>query len=67
MSPKSQLAQQLPEETPPEQALPKESVLQQFEAILKRATEKKASDIHIKVGLPPIVRVNGHLYYLSDE
>ncbi|MBI4404944.1 MAG: PilT/PilU family type 4a pilus ATPase [Deltaproteobacteria bacterium] len=39
----------------------------QFEQILKRATEKKASDIHLKVGVPPIVRVNGQLYYLSEE
>lgn len=46
---------------------PKEEVLQQFELILKRATEKKASDIHLKAGLPPIVRVNGHLYYLGEE
>ena len=35
--------------------------------MLKRATEKKASDLHLKAGLPPIVRVNGHLYYLGDE
>ena len=41
--------------------------VQQFEQILRRATEKKASDVHLKAGLPPIVRVNGVLYYLSDE
>jgi len=45
----------------------KQSVLREFEAILKRATEKKASDLHLKAGLPPIVRVNGHLYYLGDD
>ena len=41
--------------------------LVQFEQILKRASEKKASDIHLKNGLPPIIRVNGGLFYLSDE
>jgi len=35
--------------------------------MLRKATEKKASDIHLKSGLPPIVRVNGHLYYLGDD
>ncbi|MCB0416710.1 MAG: PilT/PilU family type 4a pilus ATPase [Bdellovibrionaceae bacterium] len=38
-----------------------------FDQILRRATEKKASDVHLKVGLPPIVRVNGQLYYLRDD
>src|SRR5690606_21408434 len=38
-----------------------------FDHILKRASEKSASDVHLKVGLPPIVRVNGHLYYLRDD
>ena len=41
--------------------------LQEFEQILRRATEKKASDLHLKAGLPPIVRVNGNLYYLGDD
>lgn len=41
--------------------------LERFEGILKKATEKKASDVHLKSSLPPIVRVNGHLYYLKDE
>jgi twitching motility protein PilT len=45
----------------------KQVALQQFEQILKRASEKKASDLHLKSGLPPIVRVNGQLYYLGDE
>jgi twitching motility protein PilT len=40
--------------------------LQEFERILKKASEKKASDLHLKAGLPPIVRVNGNLYYLSE-
>lgn len=41
--------------------------LQQLELILKRAIEKKASDVHLKAGLPPIVRVNGNLFYLGEE
>lgn len=45
----------------------KQLAIQQFEAILKKATEKKASDLHLKAGLPPIVRVNGQLYYLGGE
>lgn len=44
-----------------------ESPLAQFEQILKRASDKKASDIHLKAGLPPIVRVYGSLYYLTSE
>ncbi|NBX76255.1 MAG: PilT/PilU family type 4a pilus ATPase [Proteobacteria bacterium] len=41
--------------------------MEEFEQILKKATEKKASDVHLKVGLPPIVRVNGNLYYLNSS
>jgi len=44
-----------------------ENPLAPLEQILRRASEKKASDIHLKAGLPPIVRVHGGLYYLSDE
>ncbi len=35
--------------------------------ILKKAIDKNASDIHIKVGSPPIVRIYGKLLKLSDE
>ena len=45
----------------------KQAAIQGFELILKKATEKKASDLHLKAGLPPIVRVNGQLYYLGDD
>lgn len=31
------------------------------------ATEKKASDIHISVGIPPVLRVNGELQILEGE
>ncbi len=31
------------------------------------ATEKKASDIHITVGIPPILRINGQLIYFNEE
>src|ERR1700677_4819093 len=44
----------------------KQGALEEFEQILKRASEKRASDLHLKAGLPPIVRVNGNLYYLAD-
>ncbi len=33
-----------------------------LDQILKAAVEKKASDIHIKVGLPPFFRINRKLY-----
>ncbi len=33
-----------------------------FHNILKAALKFKASDIHLKVGVPPIVRVDGNLY-----
>jgi twitching motility protein PilT len=45
----------------------KRIALQQFESVLKRAAQKKASDIHLKAGLPPIVRVHGNLYYLGAD
>jgi twitching motility protein PilT len=45
----------------------KQHVLREFEQILRRVTEKRASDLHLKAGLPPIVRVNGNLYYLGDK
>lgn len=31
------------------------------------ATEKKASDIHISVGIPPVLRINGQLITLEGE
>lgn len=34
--------------------------------LLKRATERKASDLHIKVGSHPIIRIDGHLNALTD-
>jgi len=34
----------------------------QLEAILKSAVDGDASDVHFKVGLPPVLRVNGLLY-----
>ena len=38
----------------------------QLEAILKSAVDGGASDIHFKVGLPPVLRVHGHLYPFSQ-
>ena len=45
----------------------KKNAIEQFEHILRRASDKGASDLHLKAGLPPIVRVNGRLYYLGEE
>ncbi|RKZ06824.1 type IV pili twitching motility protein PilT, partial [bacterium] len=35
--------------------------------LLKRATEMGASDLHLKVGSHPIVRIDGELTPLTDE
>lgn len=35
--------------------------------LLEKAIEKKASDVHISVGIPPVFRVNGELVYWSDK
>ncbi|MBN2706166.1 MAG: type IV pilus twitching motility protein PilT [Deltaproteobacteria bacterium] len=37
-----------------------------FHSILKTALKYKASDIHLKAGAPPIVRVDGRLYPFKD-
>lgn len=34
--------------------------------LLKRAVESRASDIHLKVGSPPVIRVDGELQRLQD-
>ncbi|HCC69504.1 MAG TPA: type IV pili twitching motility protein PilT [Nitrospiraceae bacterium] len=36
-------------------------------ALLKKAVSNKASDLHIKVGSPPIVRINGELSPMQGE
>jgi twitching motility protein PilT len=36
-------------------------------ALLKKATESNASDLHIKVGSPPVLRVDGELTPLTSE
>ena len=36
-------------------------------ALLTKAVQKKASDLHIKAGSHPIVRIDGSLYMLQDE
>lgn len=35
--------------------------------LLKETTEKKASDLHLTVALPPIVRINGRLERISSQ
>lgn len=38
-----------------------------IEQLLEEATIKKASDVHITVGVPPILRIHGKLKYLEYE
>lgn len=35
--------------------------------LLREASKKKASDLHIKVGSPPVIRVNGELINLNEN
>jgi twitching motility protein PilT len=35
--------------------------------LLKIAAEKKASDLHLVVGLPPVLRIDGELIYIEDK
>lgn len=37
-----------------------------FDKLLKEAIKRNASDIHLTYGLPPILRINGEIYYLKD-
>jgi twitching motility protein PilT len=41
--------------------------VRELNALLKLAHEQGASDLHIKVGSPPLIRVNGRLVPLSSE
>ncbi|RMD52146.1 MAG: type IV pili twitching motility protein PilT, partial [Nitrospirae bacterium] len=43
------------------------SKINNINMLLHKAVSLNASDIHIKVGSPPIVRVNGQLFPLLDE
>ena len=38
-----------------------------IDELLKKVSQMKASDLHIKAGNPPIVRINGALHELKDE
>ena len=38
----------------------------QFQDILKTGLEKGASDVHLKVGVPPILRIDGILRAMKD-
>ena len=33
--------------------------------LLKQSAEKRASDVHLKVGVPPVLRIDGHLTALQ--
>ena len=37
-----------------------------FDELLRRAVESRASDIHLKVGSPPVIRIDGELRRLAD-
>jgi twitching motility protein PilT len=37
-----------------------------FDELLRRAVESRASDIHLKVGSPPVIRIDGELMRLAD-
>jgi twitching motility protein PilT len=39
---------------------------QTFDDLLRRAVESRASDIHLKVGSPPVIRIDGELRRLAD-
>ena len=38
-----------------------------LEQILRTAIDNKASDIHMAVGVPPVVRVNGQLLHMGKD
>ncbi len=38
-----------------------------IDSILHKAVQRKASDVHITAGLPPVFRIDGHLAPLEDE
>ncbi len=40
---------------------------EKMESLLKEAVEKKASDLHITVERPPVLRINGELQNIGDE
>ncbi|MCT2537945.1 type IV pilus twitching motility protein PilT [Aquibacillus koreensis] len=42
-------------------------MMMQFEAILRAAYERNASDIHLTVGTPPVLRINGDLQSFGDQ
>ncbi len=44
-----------------------EALTAQMKSLLDLAVEKNASDLHITVGTPPILRVDGHLLPLTDQ
>ncbi len=45
---------------------PKDPIILSFETVLRRAIDKHASDIHLKSEVPPVIRVNGDLFILSE-
>lgn len=37
-----------------------------FDELLRRAVESRASDVHLKVGSPPVIRIDGELRRMAD-
>lgn len=37
-----------------------------FDELLRRAVDSRASDVHLKVGSPPVIRIDGELRRLAD-
>jgi twitching motility protein PilT len=42
-----------------------EVAMGQIESLLKYATERGASDLHLIPGAPPVLRINGHITPLN--
>ena len=47
--------------TPQEEAAPAAPPALNFKAVLQRMVQQNASDLHLKVGRPPVLRINGDL------
>ncbi len=52
--------------TAEQQGAPKKVVEEQLYPILASAVQNKASDLHLKIGKPPILRINGELRELGS-
>lgn len=44
-----------------------DAIAVEMKSLLDLAIEKKASDLHLTVGLPPILRIDGRLAPIADK